>query len=54
MARIRRWTPYRNSAGTTVGFISAELPSGADRQRVEGHGRPERSTLGRGAGDQTA
>jgi hypothetical protein len=27
-ARIRRWQPFRNPAGTMLGYLSAELPSG--------------------------
>jgi DNA-binding cell septation regulator SpoVG len=27
-AKIRRWLPYRNAAGTMLGFLSIELPSG--------------------------
>ena len=26
--KIRRWQPFRNSAGTVLGFLSIELPSG--------------------------
>jgi hypothetical protein len=26
--KIRRWQPFRNSAGTVLGFFSIELPSG--------------------------
>jgi hypothetical protein len=27
-AKIRKWAAYRNPAGTMLGFVSAELPSG--------------------------
>ena len=27
-AKIRRWQPFRNPAGTVLGFLSIELPSG--------------------------
>ena len=27
-ARIRRWQPYRNSAGTMCGYLDVQLPSG--------------------------
>jgi DNA-binding cell septation regulator SpoVG len=27
-AKIRRWQPFRNQAGTMRGYLSAELPSG--------------------------
>jgi hypothetical protein len=27
-ARIRRWRPYRNSAGTLCGYLDVQLPSG--------------------------
>jgi DNA-binding cell septation regulator SpoVG len=26
--KITKWTPYRNPAGTMLGFLSAQLPSG--------------------------
>jgi hypothetical protein len=27
-AKIRKWTPYRNTSGTMLGFINVRLPSG--------------------------
>jgi hypothetical protein len=27
-AKIRRWQQYRNAAGTMLGYLSAEMPSG--------------------------
>jgi DNA-binding cell septation regulator SpoVG len=27
-ARIRRWRPFRNPAGTVLGYLDVELPSG--------------------------
>jgi hypothetical protein len=28
LPRIRKWTPYRNPAGTMDGYLDIELPSG--------------------------